>query len=653
MVVAEEPHQMLEVVIVANETILENEDDHVIPKTVIKLNHDSAQFYTLNDILKHVNSVQIRQSGGYGAFSSVSIRGSSPNQVNVFLDGVAFDAINNSSTNLSQINLSMIKRIEIYRGNTPVSLGENPIGGSINLITRKSNVENSIVNGYAGIGSFGTWFTRADLSLSNEKTQHFFNIDHIESMGDYDFVDKKRTPFDSSDDVSKTRQNNEYKKTAFFMKSGVSLKDQRNIEFSQYITLSERGLAGPGFAQTKEASYSETTYLSRVSARLFDNPIDRRSLNLNFHYKKNTSKLYDPLSEIGLGKQNSKDKERRLGFQTDYVHILKGFKTNWVLGYDNEIFKPNDRYITFNKPKSTRDIINIGVDSEFILLEKIVLKPSIRHKKLFDNFASTLPGFFHLTEKKEAGKSSFSMSGLYYASNDLKITANVSQNVRFPDLVEIFGDKGGTMGNSKLQLEKSFNADLGFEWSSNLNLFFLKETKILLNVFSSERKNLIQYVFDARGVGRAQNIAKGSVRGLELTQNIIVNDRLFLSHSLSKIESEIVSSPFKTDIGKQVPGVYNLTYSAKCEYNFYKYTTYFSYYQQNDMFYDKTNLLPAEDKNIVDWGIRYRFKPFYNISNFKREGEIAFEIKNLTKNHIEDFAGWPQPERSFILSIKF
>jgi outer membrane cobalamin receptor len=54
--------------------------------TVVDTEAATARVDTVADLLTDTVGVQVRRFGGLGAFSTVSIRGSTPNQVDVFLD---------------------------------------------------------------------------------------------------------------------------------------------------------------------------------------------------------------------------------------------------------------------------------------------------------------------------------------------------------------------------------------------------------------------------------------------------------------------------------------------------------------------------------------------------------------------------------------
>ena len=56
--------------------------------SVIKKETFEAKSLTVSEVVEKETSVQVKQSGGLGSFSSISLRGSSSSQVMVYIDGV-------------------------------------------------------------------------------------------------------------------------------------------------------------------------------------------------------------------------------------------------------------------------------------------------------------------------------------------------------------------------------------------------------------------------------------------------------------------------------------------------------------------------------------------------------------------------------------
>ncbi len=91
---------------------------------------------TLGEILRESAGVQIRSLGSWGALTQASIRGSTPGQVQVFLDGILLNHGSMGGVDLGDLPLGGLERIEVYRGFVPASLG-GAMGGAIHLVTQE------------------------------------------------------------------------------------------------------------------------------------------------------------------------------------------------------------------------------------------------------------------------------------------------------------------------------------------------------------------------------------------------------------------------------------------------------------------------------------------------------------------------------------
>jgi len=123
--------------------------------TVVDTSEATSKVSSVADVLSESVGVQVRRFGGLGAFSTVSIRGSTPNQVEVYLDNVLQNPANAGLVDLGSLPLDNVERIEIYRGFAPMQLGAGSIGGAINLVTRPVAGETTNLAS-ASYGSFDT-----------------------------------------------------------------------------------------------------------------------------------------------------------------------------------------------------------------------------------------------------------------------------------------------------------------------------------------------------------------------------------------------------------------------------------------------------------------------------------------------------------------
>jgi len=91
----------------------------------------------IGDALRPVPGVEIQRSGGLGKTTSIRIRGASPNQVQVLVDGMRVKSPTLGTADLAEVSLDAVERIEIVRGPQSGLYGSDAIGGVVNIITRK------------------------------------------------------------------------------------------------------------------------------------------------------------------------------------------------------------------------------------------------------------------------------------------------------------------------------------------------------------------------------------------------------------------------------------------------------------------------------------------------------------------------------------
>jgi vitamin B12 transporter len=100
---------------------------------------ESQQIRDVTPALREVPSVQVTQSGSPGTISDVSIRGSTPAQTLIMIDGVPINDAATGSFDVSRLTTDNLDRIEVVRGSGGALYGSQAIGGVINLISREGS----------------------------------------------------------------------------------------------------------------------------------------------------------------------------------------------------------------------------------------------------------------------------------------------------------------------------------------------------------------------------------------------------------------------------------------------------------------------------------------------------------------------------------
>ena len=138
---------------------------------------------SLTGLVDRTAGVKIREEGGIGSDFDLSINGMSGSSVRYFLDGVPLDTKGTGVT-LTSLPVSMIDRVEIYKGVVPTWFCSDALGGAVNIVTNRKKA--NYLDASYGIGSFHTH--KADVSgqyvLSNGLTiRPSFSVNY--SKNDY------------------------------------------------------------------------------------------------------------------------------------------------------------------------------------------------------------------------------------------------------------------------------------------------------------------------------------------------------------------------------------------------------------------------------------------------------------------------------------
>ncbi|MDU4960685.1 MAG: TonB-dependent receptor [Sporomusaceae bacterium] len=107
----------------------------------------------LPDLLERVPGLFVQRISGDGHYTVARVRGSTGAQVNVYVDGVLMNLNGDTAVNLSTIPVDNVERVEVYRGYVPARFSGSPLGGVINIVTKKPDKLGGSVS--QGLRSYG------------------------------------------------------------------------------------------------------------------------------------------------------------------------------------------------------------------------------------------------------------------------------------------------------------------------------------------------------------------------------------------------------------------------------------------------------------------------------------------------------------------
>jgi vitamin B12 transporter len=110
---------------------------------------------TVAEALRWAQGLSINQSGGPGTTTDVQIRGGTPEQTLVLIDGAIVNSATIGSYDFANLTTDNIERIEILRGNQSMLWGSDAMGGVINITTRRGQGTPNVA-AFSEYGSFNS-----------------------------------------------------------------------------------------------------------------------------------------------------------------------------------------------------------------------------------------------------------------------------------------------------------------------------------------------------------------------------------------------------------------------------------------------------------------------------------------------------------------
>jgi len=224
---------------------------------------DDAQ---LADVLSFETGVQQNQIGGYGSFSSVSIRAATAAQTGVFLDGIRLNGAANAIVDLSTFDLHTFSAVDIYRGAAPLQLAASNLGGAVNLVTQAQGPDKTTVK--LSAGSFQTLQTHLTHRSNHNRWQNVSSIQAGNSENNYSFININGSPLNPLDDALEQRNNAQVQSLRLLSKLGYQHGNRRDTNI--LLQHSQRTLGVPEWrnASANRASYSDSRGQLHINHRL-------------------------------------------------------------------------------------------------------------------------------------------------------------------------------------------------------------------------------------------------------------------------------------------------------------------------------------------------------------------------------------------------
>jgi iron complex outermembrane receptor protein len=625
--------------------------------SIIKKEDIDGKMTDLADILKKEASIQIQRSTGLGSYSTMSIRGSSADQVIVYMDGILLNNASGGGVDLSNISISEIESIEIYRGTTPINFSQSSIGGVVNIKTNriKKGSSCSIKTGY---GDYHTLNFNSFINHKPGKWDCIFSYDHFASDNNYEISlgDNTDNPFD---DRVEDRKSDDFYQNSYLFKMGYDFSEQFRVEFLNNH-FSKTKFIPDAFNRETNSKYKTDQNSSTVKITTDNNQSLFMSINLSVSL--GDDRYDDPSDKVGstygLGKQ-------QMAYHTydyNFNYFSEWLFTKHILRLTLDARK--EKYNQVNEIDNTeakcyRKTYSVGFQNTFFLLnQKLHIMPALRLEFVKDMndqslFRSKDKMVFNDIQKQNYFVPQLGIKYQLFESCSLK--SNIGKYFRQPSFFERYSDRGHFQGNPTLEAEEGVNFDVGIEVDYYCQFEWLERFSFDAAYYESDISNFIAKEYDSSGTGRYTNLANGKIDGIETMINI---DFLYLfNFNFNAVWQDPINLDEKLknlyegdNTYKNLPGSVEKSYLTRLETRFKGFKTYLEYIRQSGLFYDSPNNLPKSKngalKKELNAGISYSYQSLLLTIDFNN-------INNNQYDNISYYGKHPNPGRTVFYSLKY
>jgi iron complex outermembrane receptor protein len=611
--------------------------------SVIDVPSRDVPIETTADVLSESVGVHVQRYGGLGAFSTISIRGSTAAQVPVYLDGVPLSQAQDQTVNLSDLPLDSLQRIEVYRGTVPVGFGGGGIGGVVNLVTRPPS-EDPLTEVNAGYGSFDTRKLVATHARKIGATGLLAHVSYLGSDGDFPYLDDRGTPENSSDDVVRTRANNHFDAIDGLFKGAHDFGEGLVGDLVQEVFVKTQGVPGPGTLERTDASLHTVRSLSYARLRQSGWANDAIDLSGTLYGVYGKQEFVNATSALGA-LQATYNQTALAGGSTNGTWMIPYHQTiGWFAELAYEQFFPFNTAAEPEKgPDQTRLRATFALQDEIRLLhERIVIVPSVRYDHFRDDFSpvdlANNPESDPHTNDLDLWTPAIGAEGRI--APWLALRGNFGRYERAPNFNELFGNSGSVLGNASLEPETGMNRDIGFvlTWPQRA---WIDAGRIEYAYFNNEVDNLIVFEAARAKSFRAMNAEKARIAGHELGVSVGVLDHLGLDLNYTHQDSK--NPTIDSAEGNQLPlRPADELFVRPRLFNRWG-SLYYEYTYLSDDPIDPHNFEVVPPRSIHTIGCSVQPLPWLT---------ARFEAVNITDADIRDVGDFPLPGLSFFGGLK-
>lgn len=630
---------------------------------VIKLEKAQTRYSSIDEVLEREAGLRVRRYGGLGSYSTLSIRGSNANQVRFFIDGVPINNTMGGEINLADLPFENLEEIEIYKSGTASGFSGSAIGGVVNLVTKKGKKTKSSQVKLAG-GSFKTFQISALHKNFYNDLDYTFSIQAEKSDQNFIFRNNNGTPvFNNIDDFDDVRRNAWFNRLNFLTNLAYKM-NTTTITFLNDFNYRMHGIPGPGYNQTEKVKRKFVKNTSAIGSNTEGFLLENINFQTRFFYTGALDELYDPKQELSSATPNARANIQQYGLHlTTEVLLLEYFQILRIfLATERETFRREEKdrfHETIEKiPRKFRTHEVLQIQDEFQFFQKrLRLLPSIQFERYVDRYNEDprKKPILNLLDAEAVRKNftnyRFGVIGIAYKSSEVTFSwkLNGSIETRFPDFLELFGERGSILGNSTLKPEKSRNYDIGPVLDLKFKDFSLNTS---IAFFDKQIQDMILFIPNSQFSLRPENVDSASIRGMEFTLRAKVYEKLSLDSNYT-YQKAINTSDVTYLKGKYLAlrplheWQGGISYTEKESFELGLLSTFIG-----AVFKDRSN--EYQNYEPSRWLHNIYFTYYINpsfVNEIVKELKFTIEAKNILDKRAFDIVGYPLPGRMYYATL--
>ncbi len=598
----------------------------------------------LGDLLAQVPGAEVRRLGGLGAWTGVSLRGSSFRQVQIDLDGVPLNPDGVDSVDLSELPLAALDTVRVFRGRVPATYGASPMGGLVDLRTAARSGPPQLS---AMVGSWG--------SLRGSGAGTFTNTHHtvdglvagdvFSTRGDFPYFSDGGTSFNQDDDAFVVREHAARTQAALTARVRFGSARLRGTVLDAVVGRRE-DLPGPTGDPAIEASLDTVRNLGVLQAEL---KLGATRTTARLWHLARVETLDDRAAELGIGGAWERDITQLLGAHVDGgVSPLAWLGVGWSASARGEWFGRRALANGSTDAPRGRTVLGAAADLRFAPPHGVVaIVPGVDVRALLaageKAIAAVNPGLAVEVSPIDA----------------LQLRLSGGRAFRPPDLSELYGDRGVLNGNPDLRPESSWQGDLSVRWASPRA--WPVDWSFDAGGYIGWTRDRITWVQNSQATVRPVNFGMARIGGVELGTSLgwrqIVDARV----SAAWTDARDVD-PDSSTLGSRVPLVPQVVVDTDLGLAWPDHLRLgWSFHLTDGTFADATNLYRQPARLLHGLSLGWTLIPPLT---------LGFEVRNLTDRRVEvverdpigedagqipravtDFVGYPLPGRTLLFTL--